>query len=54
MVGAKKVATKGSGYNNQCKGLAAIAHGLHGDEFSINDAHAVVAEEWVIGATDCI
>ena len=34
--------------------MAAVAHGLHGEELAINDAKAVVAEERAVGATDFI
>jgi hypothetical protein len=55
MVGAEKVASKGGGgHDDEGKGLAAVAHRLHGDELSIEDAHAVVAEERAVGATDFI
>jgi hypothetical protein len=49
MVSAEEVTPKGGRYNDKSKGLAAIAHRLHGDELPIDDAHAVVAEERAVG-----
>jgi hypothetical protein len=54
MVGAEEMAPKGDGHNDEGKGLASVAHGLHSDELPIDDAHAVVAEERAVGAADFI
>jgi hypothetical protein len=55
MVGAEEMTPKGGRHNDEGKGLASVAHGLHSDELPIDDAHAVVSEEKeAVGAADFI
>jgi hypothetical protein len=54
MVGAEYMAMKGSRHDDEGKGLAAVAHGLHGDELPMEHAHSVVAEEQAVVAADII
>jgi hypothetical protein len=45
---------KGSGDDNEGKGLTPVAHGLHGNELPVEHAHAIVAEELAVGTADFV